>query len=222
MCVSFIAFLPIESLLYELESNYIFKEAFQLSDDPRKLGISDDDEILDQQFMRAVSSFEGIILSQISTKNRLSTRLNNTVQAGIIILGLIAVSILVLLLVLSSQINRISSVVNEMNTHFTSVSEQMENMNRYIDAMGKRVALLENINVQTDVMKHSMSSIVSDMNSMQNAVFGISGHLNGVRNNVDNISMTMSQMDVDVVNMSRDIHRMGKPSRTLNKIFPFP
>ncbi len=193
-----------------------------MSDDPRKLGISDDDEILDQQFMRAVSSFEGIILSQISTKNRLSTRLNNTVQAGIIILGLIAVSILVLLLVLSSQINRISSVVNEMNTHFTSVSEQMENMNRYIDAMGKRVALLENINVQTDVMKHSMSSIVSDMNSMQNAVFGISGHLNGVRNNVDNISMTMSQMDVDVVNMSRDIHRMGKPSRTLNKIFPFP
>ena len=193
-----------------------------MSDDPRKLGISDDDEILDQQFMRAVSSFEGIILSQISTKNRLSTRLNNTIQAGIIILGLIAVSILVLLLVLSSQINRISSVVNEMNTHFTSVSEQMENMNRYIDAMGKRVALLENINVQTDVMKHSMSSIVSDMNSMQNAVFGISGHLNGVRNNVDNISMTMSQMDVDVVNMSRDIHRMGKPSRTLNKIFPFP
>lgn len=193
-----------------------------MSDDPHKLGVSDDDEILDQQFMRAVSSFEGIILSQISTKNRLSTRLNNTVQAGIIILGLIAVSILVLLLVLSSQINRISSVVNEMNTHFTSVSKQMENMNRYIDAMGKRVALLENINAQTGVMKHSMNSIVSDMNSMQNAVFGISGHLNGVRNNVDNISMTMSQMDVDVVNMSRDIHRMGKPSRTLNKIFPFP
>lgn len=193
-----------------------------MSNDPPNLGISDDDEILDQQFMRAVSSFEGIILSQISTKNRLGTRLNYTVQAGIIILGLIAVSILVLLLVLSSQINRISSVVSEMNTHFTSVSEQMENMNRYIDAMGKRVALLENIDAQTDVMKHSMSSIVSDMNSMQNAVFGISGHVNGVRNNVDNISMNMNHMDVDVVNMSRDIHRMGKPSRTLNSIFPFP
>ena len=193
-----------------------------MSDDPPNLGISDDDDILDQQFMRAVSSFEGIILSQISTKNRLGARLNYTVQAGIIILGLIAVSILVLLLVLSSQINRISSVVSDMNQHFTSISEEMNHMNRYIDSMAKRVALLENIDTQTDVMKQSMNSIVSDMNSMQNAVFGISGHVNGVRNNVDNISMTMNQMDIEVVNMSRDIHRMGKPSRTLNKIFPFP
>jgi len=193
-----------------------------LSDDPHKLGISDDDEILDQQFMRAVSSFEGIILSQISTKNRLGARLNYTVQAGIIILGLIAVSILVLLLVLSSQINRISSVVSEMNTHFTSISEEMDHMNKYIDSMAKRVALLENIDAQTDVMKQSMSSIVTDMNSMQNAVFGISGHVNGVRNNVDNISMTMNLMDIEVINMSRDIHRMGKPSRALNDIFPFP
>ncbi len=193
-----------------------------MSDDPLKLGISDDDEILDQQFMRAVSSFEGIILSQISTKNRLGARLNYTVQAGIIILGLIAVSILVLLLVLSSQINRISSVVSDMNQHFTSISAEMNQMNGYIDSMAKQVALLENIDKQTDVMKHSMSSIVSDMNSMQNAVFGISGHVNGVRNNVDNISMTMNQMDVEVINMSRDIHRMGKPSRALNKIFPFP
>lgn len=193
-----------------------------MSDDPPKLGISDDDEILDQQFMRAVSSFEGIILSQISTKNRLGARLNYTVQAGIIILGLIAVSILVLLLVLSSQINRISNVVSDMNSHFTSISAQMANMNQYVDAMGKQVALLENIDTQTAVMKHSMSSIVSDMNSMQNAVYGISGHVNGVRNNVDNISMTMNQLDVEVINMSRDIHRMGKPSRALNKIFPFP
>ena len=193
-----------------------------MSDDPPKLGISDDDEILDQQFMRAVSSFEGIILSQISTKNRLGARLNYTVQAGIIILGLIAVSILVLLLVLSSQINRISSVVSDMNMHFTEISAQMANMNGYVDAMGKQVALLENIDIQTDVMKESMSSIVSDMNSMQNAVFGISGHVNGVRNNVDNISMTMNQLDIEVINMSRDIHRMGKPSRALNKIFPFP
>ncbi len=193
-----------------------------MSDDPHKLGISDDDEILDQQFMRAVSSFEGIILSQISTKNRLGARLNYTVQAGIIILGLIAVSILVLLLVLSSQINRISSVVSDMNTHFTSISAEMDHMNSYIDSMAKRVALLESIDTQTNVMKESMKSIVTDMNSMQNAVFGISGHVNGVRNNVDNISMTMNQMDVEVVNMSRDIHRMGKPSRTLNKMFPFP
>ncbi|MEN8213610.1 MAG: translation initiation factor 2 [Pseudomonadota bacterium] len=193
-----------------------------MTDDPHKMGVSDDDEILDQQFMRAVSSFEGIILSQISTKNKLGVRLNYTVQAGIVILGVIAISILILLLVLAKQTDRISTVVKEINTHFTSVTQQMEDLNLYVESMGKQVALLDNIDLQTDEMKRSMDSIVADMNTMQNEVFGISGHVNGVRNNVDNISMTMNQMDIAVVYMSRDIHRMGKPSRTLNDMFPFP
>lgn len=193
-----------------------------MSDATPAPGISSDEQILEQQFLRAVSSFEGIMLSQISTKNKLGTRLNYTVQAGIIILGVIAVSILVLLLVLSSQINRISGVVSDMNNNFTAVSRQMDNLDLYVETMGKRVALLENINTQTGTMKQAMASIVADMSSMQQHVLGITTHVNGVRNNVDNISMTMNLMDVEVVNMSRDIHRMGKPSRSMNRIFPFP
>ncbi len=69
-----------------------------------------DDTILQQQFMRAVSSFEGIILSQIDIKNRLADRLNYSIRTGLVILGLIAASILILLLTLSSQITRISAV----------------------------------------------------------------------------------------------------------------
>lgn len=193
-----------------------------MSDATPRPGISSDEQILEQQFLRAVSSFEGIMLSQISTKNKLGTRLNYTVQAGIIILGLIAVSILVLLLVLSSQINRISGVVSDMNDNFTSVSRQMDNLDLYVETMGKRVALLENIDAQTETMKHNMASIVSDMGSMQQHILGITTYVNGVRYNVDNISMTMNQLDIEVVNMSRDIHRMGKPSRTMNDLFPFP
>jgi hypothetical protein len=66
---------------------------------PRPAG---EDAVLQQQFRRALSSFEGIILSQIDIKNRLGDRLNYSIQAGIIILGAIAVSILVLLLTLNA------------------------------------------------------------------------------------------------------------------------
>ena len=62
------------------------------------------DEILQQQYMRALGSFEGIVLSQIDVKNKLGDRLNYSIRTGIIILGVIAFSILVLLLISFPQI----------------------------------------------------------------------------------------------------------------------
>jgi hypothetical protein len=106
-----------------------------LTDEQPEIKTSDDEKILHQQFVRAVSSFEGIILSQIEMKNILAARLNHSIQAGLIILGLIAISILILLLTLSTQVNKISSVVHDMNTNFTLVSAQMTRMQTYIDSM---------------------------------------------------------------------------------------
>ena len=68
---------------------------------------STNDAILQQQYMRALGSFEGIVLSQIDVKNKLGDRLNYSIRTGIIILGVLAFSILVLLLTLSSQVTRI-------------------------------------------------------------------------------------------------------------------
>ncbi|MCW5586810.1 MAG: hypothetical protein KIS75_11810, partial [Chromatiales bacterium] len=90
--------------------------------EPSGARTSADETILQQQYLRALSSFEGIVLSQIDVKNRLGDRLNYSIRAGLIILSVIAFSILVLLLTLSSQINRISNVVGAMNTHFSAVS----------------------------------------------------------------------------------------------------
>ncbi|MCB1862592.1 MAG: translation initiation factor 2, partial [Gammaproteobacteria bacterium] len=116
-------------------------------------GLSTDaeDVVLQQQFVRAITSFEAIILSQIDIKNKLADRLNYSIRAGIIILGFVAISILILLLTLSSQINRISSVVSEMNQDFYSVAADMARINGYIESMEKQVALLNNINGQTAV-----------------------------------------------------------------------
>ena len=83
--------------------------------EPSGARTSPDETILQQQYLQALSSFEGIVLSQIDVKNRLGDRLNYSIRAGLIILSVIAFSILVLLLTLSSQINRISNVVGAMN-----------------------------------------------------------------------------------------------------------
>ncbi len=193
-----------------------------MTDEIPEIKTSDDEKILHQQFVRAVSSFEGIILSQIEMKNILAARLNHSIQAGLIILGLIAISILILLLTLSTQVNKISAIVNDMNTNFTLVSEQMHRIQGHIASMETRVALLGDIEQQTTVMDKEMSSIVDDMKNMTATVNGISTNVNGVRNNVSNISVTMDRMDFEVNRMSYDIDRMSKPARRMDDMFPFP
>lgn len=191
-------------------------------DEPINIKISDDEAILEKQFRRAVSSFEGIVLSQIDIKNKLADRLNYSIRTGIIILGVIAISILILLLTLSSQLNRISNVVNDMNANFSTVSEQMTMVNGYINFIEKRVSLLVSIDGQTKIMDREMSAIAQDMDMMRSTVGGISRNVSLVRNNVGNISTTIDHMGLEVLQMSHDMGRISKPSRSMNKMFPFP
>jgi len=181
-----------------------------------------DEEVRDQQFLRAVRSFEAIIVSQIDVKKKLSDRLNYSIRAGIIILGLIAVSILILLLTLSSQINRMSDIVSAMNHNFTSVSAQMKKIETHVSSMEQRVATLDAVNNQTKVMDRVMAGIATDMEVMRGSLGEIRGRVSMVRNNVANISVAIDKMNIEVQRMGYDMHHMGKPARTLNRMFPFP
>ncbi len=190
--------------------------------DQGKQTASSEDDILQQQFLRGLSTFEGIILSQIDVKNKLGDRLNYSIRAGIILLGVIAISILVLLLTLSSQITRISGVVTDMNAHFGAVSRQMHEVRGHMDSMSRQVGLLDSIKDKTAVMDAEMREIRGDMNSMQDILGGISAHVGAVRVNVANISTATDMMNREVQVMSQEMHHMAKPARTMNKMFPFP
>ena len=182
----------------------------------------EEDDVLQQQYLRALSSFEGIILSQIDIKNKLGDRLNYSIQVGIIVLGVVALSILILLLTLSAQINRISDVVNDMNSHFTNVAEQMHRIGGHMVTMEQRVALMEDIDARTGIMDREMGAIDAHMGQMRQTVRGINAHVAKVRNDVGNISVNMDIMNNEVQSMSQEMHRVAKPARTMNKMFPFP
>jgi len=193
-----------------------------LAEETRSSKRQEEDVILEQQFRRALSSFEGIILSQIDIKNRLGDRLNYSIQAGIIVLGLIAVSILVLLLTLSSQITRISGVVAEMNKHFISVSDQMHRIEGHMRSMEERVALLSSVEARMALMDREMASIQRDMDGMHGSVDGIDTALSAVRTNVRNISINVDLMNLEVQTMSGQMIDMSRPARTMNRMIPFP
>lgn len=187
--------------------------------DPRASG---DDKILQQQYLRALSSFEGIVLSQIDVKNKLGDRLNYSIRAGLIILSVIAFSILVLLLTLSAQVTRISQVVGAMNTHFSAISLRMDEITVDMGSMEAQVARLQPIAGATATMRGEMTVISEATGKIENSMLGIGQQMGGTRANVEYIARTMGAMNQEVQAMSAEMHRMAKPARTLNRMFPFP
>lgn len=180
------------------------------------------EELLQQQYLRALSSFEGIVLSQIDIKNKLGDRLNYSIRAGLVILSVIALSILVLLWTLSSQIDRISSVVAAMNVHFSEITQKMDRVGKNIVSMEQRVSLLESMDQYTLSMRHEVNGITQDMEKLQGQMSMIGGHLATVRDRVSNIAVSIDHMNAEVQNMSLEMHRMGQPARSLNRLMPFP
>jgi len=193
-----------------------------MAEEPTRSKRAEDDAVLHQQYRRALSSFEGIILSQIDIKNRLGDRLNYSIQAGILIIGVISLSISVLLFTLTSQITRISNVVDEMNSHFISVANQMNRIKHHMGTMELRVALLESLEARTALMDGEIGSIQTDMSRMRSNVDGIDNYLVEIRNHVGNISVNVDLMNLEVQTMSTDMRRVSRPARAINKMMPFP
>lgn len=193
-----------------------------MTEDEIKPRTAVDDAILQQQYRRALSSFEGIILSEIELTNRLSTRLNYGIQAGTFILAAISISLSLLLFTLTSQVSRISSVVEGMKEHFISVSQQMSAISGHMNAIESRVALLETVDQRTALMDVEMSNILTDMNDMRANVTGIDDYLATVRTHIANVSFNMDIMNNEVQIMSIELGQMAKPMRNMNKMFPFP
>ncbi len=180
------------------------------------------EEITEAHFVRAARSLEAILLSYMEIQDKLGDDLKSAIRFGMVILGLIAISILVLLLTLSSQINHISAAVVEMNKNFTSITHQMDQMSDDIDSMGQRVALLNGMDEQIAGMRENMVGITSSMHRMREKVSGIGAYVGTVRKDVDAMSVSIGRMDSEVQGMARDMRHMARPARTLNKMFPIP
>lgn len=183
---------------------------------------SNNEAVLQQQYLRAMSSFEGIILGQIKVKNDLGNRLNFSIRAGLVILSLVALSILILLLMLSAQVTRISNVVGGMNEHFTSVSAKMDHIKDNVMAMEAQVALMSDIEQYTTIMNQEMIAITNNMDAMNYSVEGIDQQFSSMREMIDHISYSIHQMNSEVQIINYEMDRMSEPARAFNKMIPMP
>jgi uncharacterized protein YoxC len=182
---------------------------------------SNNDAVLQQQYLRAVGSFEGIVLSQIDVKNRLGDRLNYSIRAGLVILSLIALSILILLIMLSSQVSRISDVVLGMNHHFASVSVKMDKIKDNVISMESQVAFMSDIEEYTTIMNQEVERITDNTQAMNTSVTDINQQFHDIRSMISDISVTIQHINGEVQYINYEMGRMSEPARTLNRFLPF-
>lgn len=182
---------------------------------------SSNDAVLDQQYLRALSSFEGILLAQMEVKNTLGDRLNISIRAGLVILGVLAISICILLIMLSSQFNRITGVVADMNQRMYTISSNVEHVRANMKDMENQVALMEEVELYTTIMTQEVDAIASDMAGMEQSVSRINGQFSQVRHRINSIAKTVTQMNSEVQGMQHGVSRMSQPARMMNNFFPF-
>ncbi len=183
---------------------------------------SSDELVLQQQYLRAMSSFEGIILGQMQVKSDLSNRLNTSIKAGLVILSIVALSIMSLLIMLSTQVTRISDAVGSMNSHFTSVSRKMNHIQDSVMAMETQIGLLPDIEQYTTIMNQEMGTITLNIHAMEASVGNINQQFNDMRYMIDEISTSIRYMNGEVQVINHEMNRMSEPAKTFNKFFPLP
>jgi len=183
---------------------------------------SSDELVLQQQYLRAMSSFEGIILGQMKVKSDLSNRLNTSVKVGLVILSLVALSILVLLIMLSTQVTRISDAVGSMNSHFTSVSYKMNHIQDSVLAMETQIGLLPDIEQYTTIMNQEMLIITSNIEAMESSVDSINRQFHSMNMQIADIAQSIQHMNGEVQVINHEMNRMSEPAKTFNKFFPLP
>ncbi len=174
-----------------------------------------------QGIEEAVKRFENIMLSRIYVQQRLGDRLKNSIRIGMVILFLLAISIFTLLLTLSIQINRVGESIVHMNQSFGGIAQNMNRIDSYMTNMESQVAYLPKIKDKTEIFDQQMGLMNHDFLVIKNEIRAMSDNISLIENKMKSMSYSISQMDDQVGLMTQDTHRMSKPAKNINKLFPF-
>ncbi|NGZ05209.1 MAG: hypothetical protein G8237_02520 [Magnetococcales bacterium] len=170
----------------------------------------------------AVHNFNHAMELRTHLNLRVASRVTTLLRIGTISLAGVAIIFLILLVVLTSKIKYMTDLIDTMNTQFTSISKDMGEMRNIIVRMDQAMTTMPVIVQEVETMQESVSSMHSHISSMGERMQSIDKGLTNITNNVTNMTMTFRMMDGSVNQIGHDVHRMSRPMRMFNSIFPFP
>ena len=162
-----------------------------------------------------VSKFDSIMDRKVDIYLRQSIRLNSTVRAGMIILGIVGFSIFLLLYSLSSQVGHMQVGVQQMTHHFQQVEANMRQVSEILGNIEARVALMDAIEDDMHRVQGISGSLQKNMANIDVKMTEINRHMQRMQQHMQVVNGQMANMQVAVGGVTRETHRISKPANIL-------
>ncbi len=180
-------------------------------------------EPADQQKLEEMAAkFKDIFEQRFSMHLRVARRTTALIRIGMFSLGVIAVSMLLLVLTLTYQIKPMIDAVITMNQHFTSIADNMMVMRDAIREMEANVANMPVMATEMNNMQASVGEMTESMNNLARRMNTLDTNMAGITQSVARMTGTFAVMNQTVGAMEYDVNRMSGPMRAFNSFNPLP
>jgi hypothetical protein len=177
----------------------------------------------DQQRLEEIAvKFRQILDQRFEMQLRVARRTTAIIRIGMISLGVMAVSMLFLVLTLTYQMTPMIAAVQTMNAHFTNISNNMVTMRDAIQEMDGNVAHMPAMATEMAQMQQSVREMTGSMDTLAQRMRNLDGNMAGITTSVGRMTSTFAVMNQTVSGMNYDVNRMSGPMKTFNSVMPLP
>ena len=177
----------------------------------------DDAERLDQ----AIDRLDHILRRLESRQSRLERRLASLYQSAFVAFTVLVASISFLVIIFVRQVPTMTAAIDEMNTRFASVADDMVRMDRNVLTMNGHLSSLPEIIRNVDRVHHSVGEMSGDVSNLGDAFADIDQGVAGMNLSVGDMRGSFVIMEHSVGVMGRDVDHMSQPMRLFNQMNPF-
>lgn len=162
-----------------------------------------------------VSKFDNIMDRKLDIYIRQSIRLNSTVRVGMIFLGLVGVSIFLLLYSLSSQVGHMKGGVLQMTSHFADVEHNMRQVNKILQHIDTRVALMGAFDRDMQQALKTTTSLRHGVETVHQSMGEVSQYMSQLQLHIQEVNQQLASMQASVSGVGLETYRMSKPMKVL-------
>jgi hypothetical protein len=152
---------------------------------------------------------------------RIENRVTTLFQLSLIAFVIVVVSLSFLTILLSRQVPGMTAAITEMNDRFASIADDMVQMERSVESIGRYMETLpliiggmDRIHGSVAFMSDDVSGIATDIGTLDTSVGAMAISVADMRQSFELVERSVGQMGADV-------NRLSQPMRMFNFINPF-
>ena len=147
---------------------------------------------------------------------------NRVIRSGIIGLMLIATSILLLVVLVSHQMNKIADMMLTLDQHMSIIVTDTRDMTKYVKSMDDSVSSLPLIVNEIAEMQDSVTKINTDMTVISEQMNNSVVLVENIIYNVEGMGSNLKSVAHIVKGMDQNIDTVSRPFSFFNKMVPMP